>query len=237
MSLYNKLSDISEGALRKNMGNERRLMRDGVYARIRDEILACVLQPGSRIYENDLAKRYQVSKSPVRDALLRLQEKDLIEVLPRKGYRVRPISVSDARELYEMRLLLERASTEYAAEHATEDELASLDRFRTADENMTLLSWVKYNSEFHRSIAAIAHNSRLVRATQEVIDQFDRLTFVSVSSAEFDITKGKFAGEHGDIIDAVQTRNKRRAGSLVSKHIKNSQKRLMAAFDDLPITP
>ncbi|MBT7487229.1 MAG: GntR family transcriptional regulator, partial [Rhodospirillales bacterium] len=161
------------------MGNERRLMRDGVYARIRDEILACVLQPGSRIYENDLAKRYEVSKSPVRDALLRLQEKDLIEVLPRKGYRVRPISASDARELYEMRLLLERASTEYAAEHATDDELALLDQFRSADESMTLLSWVKYNSEFHRAIAAIAHNSRLVRATQEVIDQFDRLTFVS----------------------------------------------------------
>jgi GntR family transcriptional regulator, rspAB operon transcriptional repressor len=219
------------------MGNERRLMRDGVYARIRDEILACVLQPGSRIYENDLAKRYEVSKSPVRDALLRLQEKDLIEVLPRKGYRVRPISASDARELYEMRLLLERASTEYAAEHATDDELALLDQFRSADESMTLLSWVKYNSEFHRAIAAIAHNSRLVRATQEVIDQFDRLTFVSVSSAEFDITKGKFAEEHGDIIDAVQARNKRLAGSLVSKHIKNSQKRLMAAFDDLPITP
>ena len=219
------------------MGNERRLMRDGVYARIRNEILACVLQPGSRIYENDLAKRYQVSKSPVRDALLRLQEKDLIEVLPRKGYRVRPISRSDARELYEMRLLLERASAEYAAEHATAEELALLDRFRTADEGMNLLSWVKYNRDFHRSIAGIAHNSRLVRATQEVIDQFDRLTFVSVSSAEFDITKGKFAGEHGDIIDAVQARNKRRAGSLVSKHIKNSKKRLMTAFDDLPITP
>lgn len=219
------------------MGNERRLMRDGVYARIRDEILSCGLQPGLRIYENDLAKRYEVSKSPVRDALLRLQEKDLIEVLPRKGYRVRPISASDARELYEMRLLLERASAEYATEHATDEELASLDRFRTADKNMNLLSWVKYNSEFHRSIAGIAHNSRLVRATQEVIDQFDRLTFVSVSSAKFDITQGKFADEHGEIIDAVQARNKRQAGSLTSNHIKNSQKRLMAAFDNLPITP
>jgi DNA-binding GntR family transcriptional regulator len=218
------------------MGNERRLMRDGVYARIRDEILACVLQPGSRIYENDLAKRYEVSKSPVRDALLRLQEKDLIEVLPRKGYRVRPITASDARELYEMRLLLERASVEHAADNATDEELNSLDRFRAVDESMTILSWVKYNSELHGSVAAIAHNSRLVKATQEVIDQFDRLTYVSVSSDVVENTQNKFASEHSDIIDAVQSRNKRRAGSLIATHIKNSQKRLMAAFDDLPVT-
>jgi DNA-binding GntR family transcriptional regulator len=232
VSVYKSFGDISGVA----MGNERRLMRDGVYARIRDEILACVLQPGARIYENDLAKRYEVSKSPVRDALLRLQEKDLIEVLPRKGYRVRPISVTDALELYEMRLLLERASAENAADNATDEELGSLDRFRVFDESMSILSWVKYNSEFHGFIAAIAHNSRLLKATQEVIDQFDRLTFVSVSSDVVENTRNKFANEHCDIINAVQSRNKRRAGSLIVNHIKHSQKRLMAAFDDFPIT-
>ena len=85
ISLYKKGNiDISEALMLENLtdttevnikpDNGSVLIRDGVYERIRADILACVLSPGSRIFENDLAKRYNVSKSPVRDALLRLQE-------------------------------------------------------------------------------------------------------------------------------------------------------------------
>ena len=77
------------------------LIRGAVYDNIRADILACALAPGARIHENDLAARLEVSKSPVRDALLRLEVEGLIEVLPRKGYRVRPISVADVAELVE----------------------------------------------------------------------------------------------------------------------------------------
>ena len=94
------------------------LIRDNVYDKIRADILTCVFAPGVQLQENDLAERYAVSKSPVRDALLRLQEQGLIEVLPRKGYRVRPISVSDARELYEVRIMLEKACAKRAIETA-----------------------------------------------------------------------------------------------------------------------
>ena len=90
------------------------LMRDSVFGRIRADILACALTPGRILQEKDLAARYAVSKSPVRDALLRLQEQGLIEVMPRKGYRVLPISLSDARDLYETRILLEKASIKRA---------------------------------------------------------------------------------------------------------------------------
>ena len=73
------------------------LIRTSVYERIRGEILSCALRPGTQLQERDLALRYEVSKSPIRDALLRLQEQNLIEVLPRKGYRVRPVSVASRR--------------------------------------------------------------------------------------------------------------------------------------------
>ncbi|MDP6925550.1 MAG: GntR family transcriptional regulator, partial [Rhodospirillales bacterium] len=76
------------------MNNGSGLIRDSVYSRIRADILTCGLAPGSRVFENDLAERYGVSKSPVRDALLRLQEHGLVEVLPRKGYLIRPISLA-----------------------------------------------------------------------------------------------------------------------------------------------
>ena len=67
-----------------------------VYTQLRREILSCDLAPGSKIFEQELAERLGVSKSPVREALLRLQEQNLVDVQPRSGYRVRPISLSEA---------------------------------------------------------------------------------------------------------------------------------------------
>ena len=204
-------------------------MRDGVYEHIRADILACVLAPGSLVRENDLAGRYAVSKSPVRDALLRLQEQGLVAVLPRKGYRIMPISLRDAQDLYEMRLILETASVKKAAADADAADLAGLDRFRRVDDRAGLAAWVAYNRDFHRALADISGNARLAKATRDVIEQFDRLTFIGVSNFQSEIDPGELAGEHRAIIDAVQDRDKRAAGRLIGAHIKQSRKRLFAA--------
>jgi DNA-binding GntR family transcriptional regulator len=210
------------------------LIRDGVYEKIRADILACVLLPGSRIFENELAKRYNVSKSPVRDALLRMQEQGLIEVLPRKGYLVRPISIGDAYDLYEMRLLLEKSSIRRACDEASDEDLASLDYYRSVD-NSNLAHWVMYNRNFHRKIAQLSGNTRMAKITAEVIDQFDRLTFVGVSNAPSDVVSEKFVSEHCEVIDALQARDRAKASSLITKHITKSKKRLFSVLGNQPI--
>ncbi|MDP6258602.1 MAG: GntR family transcriptional regulator [Rhodospirillales bacterium] len=210
------------------------LIRDEVYEKIRADILTCVLAPGSRVFENDLAQRYNVSKSPVRDALLRLQEQGLIDVLPRKGYLIRPISISDAHDLYEMRLLLEKSCTRRACDEASDEDLASLDKFRAA-ENGDLAHWVTYNRDFHRRIAELSGNARMAKMTQEVIDQFDRLTFVGVSAAPTEAAAEKFVAEHCEIIDALQVRDRSTVTSLINKHITKSQKQLFAVLENPPI--
>ena len=129
------------------------LMRDGVHERMREEILSCVLKPGALVQENDLAQRYGVSKSPVRDAFLRLEQQGLVEVLPRKGYRIKPISVADAAEMYEMRLLLERACIARAIDHATDATLDALDVYRKSARAADLPAWIAYNRAFHVAIA------------------------------------------------------------------------------------
>ncbi len=208
------------------------LIRDGVYDNIRADILACELAPGARIHENDLAARYDVSKSPVRDALLRLQVEGLIEVLPRKGYRVRPISINDVGELYEMRLLLEKACARRAIEQEPDDVLAGLDTFRSTDHAGDLAAWVRYNRQFHRAIAAAAGNERLARAAADVIDQFDRLTFVGVATVATDGASEKLVAEHGALIDAIQARDKSRSQRLITEHINQSRKRVFAVLNN-----
>ena len=202
------------------------LMRDDVYQRVREDILACNLVPGSLLQEKDLAFRYSVSKSPVRDALLRLQEQGLIEILPRKGYRILPVSLVDAEDLYDMRILLEKACIKRAIENATLDDLEGLERFRSASGCESLTQWVAYNRDFHRSIARLAY---------DIIDQFDRLTFMGVSKAPDDISAENLVSEHCQIINSIQSRDKTRAMRLINSHVLMSKKRLFAVLKNPPI--
>lgn len=212
------------------------LIRTSVYERIRGEILSCALRPGTQLQERDLADRYEVSKSPIRDALLRLQEQNLIEVLPRKGYRVRPVSVADAREMYEMRSILERSCVARMIESAPDPLLQGLDAFRLAPADSELSAWINYNRRFHLAIADGSGNSRLARATREIIEQFDRLTYMSVTASESG-TLSDFVREHVEIIHVIQQRDKRQAAALMKDHVESSRKRLLDAIESLAIVP
>src|SRR5262249_21532976 len=106
------------------------LLRENVYESLRADILACRLAPGDDMREQDLAERYSVSRQPVRDALLRLEREHLVTVQPRQGYRVNPISLSDARDLLRFRLAVEPACVAEAIERASDDALRTLDEFR-----------------------------------------------------------------------------------------------------------
>ena len=226
-----------------------RLIRDGIYDLIRDEILSCTLVPGSQFHEQDLAQRYEVSKSPIRDALLRLQEQNLVEVLPRRGYRVRPISVADAIEMYEMRLLYERACAARVIEHASDGEIATLDAFRSSPAGTDMPAWIAYNRHFHIALASLCGNSRLIRASVDVIEHFDRLTYVSVaavSGTDVNVADGKpgnaaglqqFVAEHAAIIDAIKARDKRLSSALIKEHTESSRKRTLDAIANPAIVP
>ena len=112
------------------------LLRDNVYESLRADILTCRLAPGDDMREQELAERYAVSRQPVREALLRLEREHLVTVQPRQGYRVNPISLSDARDLLRFRLALEPACVAEAIENAADDVLKALDEFGASPATM-----------------------------------------------------------------------------------------------------
>jgi DNA-binding GntR family transcriptional regulator len=156
--------------------------------------------------------------------------------MPRKGYRVRPISVADARDLYEMRMMLERACVTRLVETGTDAQLASLEPFRKAPADEELPRWIVYNRDFHLAIAEGCGNARLANATREVLEQFDRLTLISVTANE-NGGLSRYVAEHAAIIEAVQRRDKRAAASLFKDHVESSRKRLLECLASLPIVP
>lgn len=201
------------------------LVRTNVHQRLRADILACVLRPGQQLQERELVERFEVSKSPIRDALLKLEEQGLVEVLPRRGYRVRRIDIADVREMYEMRHIYEREALSRFMDTAPRPVLDGLERFRIEPLDVSVSGWLEYNRAFHSFFPQHCGNARLARAALSIIEQFDRLTFVSVTQPGEQLSH--FVTEHAHIIDAVQSGNRREALTLAREHIESSRRRVI----------
>ncbi len=216
------------------------LMRADIYGALRREILSCAISPGAEIRDAEIAERFAVSRSPVRDALLRLEAEGLVVISPRKGYRAAPISIADARDLFEFRAILEPACAASVASAASEEALHSLDRCRSMSglaEQGAAPTFVQYNREFHLAIARLCANRRVREATIDLIEQFDRLVTVSISSNEAGGQRDALIAEHCEIIDALQARDGKRAGRIMSRHAGRARKRVLAALSRSPIVP
>ncbi len=205
------------------------LLRHDVYEAIRSEILACRLAPGDDMREQELAARFEVSRQPVREALLRLEQERLVTVLPRQGYRVNAVSVSDARDLLRFRLALEPACVIEACRGGTGTALAGLDGFRVFAADGDEDGFTTYNREFHTALTAAGGNRRMARVARELIEQSDRLTRVSLNSIR-GRDAARLVDEHRAIIDAVQERDGRTAARLVRNHIARAEKRIVSAL-------
>jgi len=217
------------------------LMRADIYAILRREILSCAIAPGAEIKDAEFAERFSVSRSPVRDALLRLEAEGLVLINPRKGYRAAPISIADARDLFAFRAILEPACAMSVAAEAGDEGLNSLDRFRAMEgferpEPGAGSPFVQYNREFHLAVARLCTNRRIREATVDLIEQFDRFVTVSISR-EASAEHADLIAEHCDIIDALQARDGKRAGRILARHAGRARKRVLAALARSPIVP
>ena len=217
------------------------LMRLDIYAALRREILDCAIAPGAEIRDAEIAERFSVSRSPVRDALLRLEAEGLVVIAPRKGYRAAPISIADARDLFGFRAILEPACAANVAAEADGPSLAALDRFRRMEgfdsaESAPPHAFVAYNRSFHLAVARLCGNRRVREATSDLLEQFDRLVTVSVSN-EASSSRDALIAEHCEIIDALQARDGKLAGRILARHAGRARKRVMAALSQSPIVP
>ena len=214
--------------------SDSRLLREKVYDQLRADMISCRLAPGTDIRENELALRFGVSKSPVRDALMRLEREGLVITLPRQGYRVAPVSVADVQDMFHLRDALERACMERIVRRATDEQLAQLGRFRTFDGATWDGGFVAYNRDFHHTLARIAGNARMRDQLIDLIDQMERAVQLSLSS----LKKGdpqSLVDEHREIIDALQAREAARAQRLASRHVAGAGKRVMQALSRVVI--
>jgi GntR family transcriptional regulator, rspAB operon transcriptional repressor len=205
------------------------LLRDTVYQAIRLAILNCELLPGQELREQVLAERYRVSRSPIRDSLLRLEKENLVTVQPRQGYRVKPIATSDVEDVFGLRLLVEPACA-VAAVHADDSALRALDRFRGfADRDSGTSGYAEYNEAVHHAIAALSGNTRMTAVAWDLVEQSDRFVRVALRGFELEFVR-HLCSEHEAIIDALQARDADRASRLSFDHTEGAHDRVATAL-------
>ncbi len=199
-------------------------LASAAYRRLKADILACRLLPGTMLAALELAERLDMSRTPVHEALKALCHEGLLRVIPRVGYIVTPVSVSDIDGIFDLRLALEVLGAGRAAERGGERDVANLrDQQRRAKANLGspddpayLESLIAGNREFHVSVAALSGNQRLARMVGGLLDEGQRIYFLYFRSGR------TAAGDpHEDVLRALAARDPDAARQAMAAHIND----------------
>ena len=211
-------------------------LRDVVFETLRDAIITQVLKPGERLMEIQLADEMGVSRTPVREAIRKLELEGLVVMVPRKGAYVAGVSMKDIHEVYEVRSALEMLAATLAAERITEEELDALERqvLRESEEEdkqdgSDLDNIIYIDSSFHDIIYQAAHNQRLVQFVNILQEQLQRFRAASLARPGRSKTALE---EHKQIVEALSDRNGELAARLAREHIENAENAMIASMEE-----
>lgn len=205
-------------------------MTDQVYALLKEEILRVDRKPGDLLGEAELAERYHVSKTPVREALRLLARDGWVVVLPRRGYLIRPIKLEDVREIFGMRLMMEPHIAMQAARLVTEDDLVQLRASIEAQTNAAELGEALYAARrFHAAVAEVLGNVRILRTLLDLLDEVRRLHFL-LPGVESHITSQEELRAHRQLVTALADGDSARAGDIMREHLNEVARTLVRGF-------
>jgi GntR family transcriptional regulator, rspAB operon transcriptional repressor len=202
-------------------------LRDAAYDAIKHRIITCAFKPGEYINELQLSALLDIGRTPVHQALDRLMIEGMVEVIPRKGVIVKPVSLNEVLQITEVRLINEPLGARLAAEHANNSDIADLaDVLKRAKhwgalrnvEQMMLL-----DREFHLTIAKASKNDVLMELLRNLHERSLRFWFISLNApAHYESVQN----EHAAIMDAVRQRDAAKADAAMRRHIESFRKNI-----------
>ncbi|QIB27742.1 GntR family transcriptional regulator [Caloranaerobacter azorensis] len=199
-------------------------LREIVFESLREAIIDGKLKPGERLMEVQLAEKLGVSRTPVREAIRKLELEGLVVMIPRKGAYVADVSIKDILEVLEIRASLEGLAAQLAAERITDDELEALKmKAREFDEcikNKDIKCIIQKDVEFHDIIFKATRNEKLIAIAESLREQVQRFRIIYVT--EYDGT-AKLSEEHSKIIEAISKRDSKKAKYYAEIHIENAE--------------
>lgn len=211
--------------------NDYKPLRDVIFNTIREAIIAGELKPGERLMEVQLADKMGVSRTPVREAIRKLELEGLVEMIPRKGAHVAEVSVKDIMDVLEIRASMDGLATALAAKRITPEEIKELkhvySQFVTNVEKENVNGTIKKDAEFHDVIYRASRNDKLLQISNNLKEQVQRFRVIYLKG--FGST-GDIIKEHEQIIEAITTKNPEMAQKIAYEHIRTQEETIIKAL-------
>jgi len=203
---------------------KKRLNTQEIYQDLWQQIINFDLFPGSRVTETELAETYKISRTPIREALKRLEVEGLITIRPKQGCYVRPVDIALISDYYTVRVALEAMAVELACEHMSDEELQQFaDTWNPANLNPArydLEHIKKIEESFHIIIAKGSKNPVLLEYLEDVNNRIRPIRMLGFPDEKSILDTYK---EHFEIISFIQQRNVAKAKEAMIAHIRKSQ--------------
>ncbi len=203
-------------------------LRDVVFNTLRQAILTGDLKPGERLMEIHLANRLGVSRTPIREAIRKLELEGLVTMIPRRGAEVAQITEKSMNDVLEVRRALDALCVELACERISEEEIKSLkvacDYFERAVRGKDAKKIAQADVELHDIIVKATRNQRLIQLVNNLSEQMYRYRYECIKDAS---QHGRLIEEHRVIYESIVRKDKETASRAAKVHIDNQEKAII----------
>ncbi len=197
-------------------------LRELVFDTLREAIIMGEIPPGTRMMEEHLAEKLEVSRTPIREAIRQLEREGLVEIAPRRGAYVAGMSPKDCHEVLEIRAALEGLTTELAAQRATKEEVQRLEeiveRFFLHAQHKDIQGLIQEDTAFHEVIYQASRNKRLLQMINGLRDQVQRFRITYISHLD---RVHELAQEHQKILEYIAKGDAKHARDIAEHHVRN----------------
>lgn len=204
--------------------NEYLPLRDVVFKTLREAILKGNLAPGERLMEIQLANQLGVSRTPIREAIRKLELEGLVLMIPRRGAEVARITEKDLKDVLEVRTSLEELAISLACERISDEAVralkTALENFKTALNEGDVTKIAESDVAFHDIIFSATDNARLIQIVNNLREQMYRYRLEYLKDYT---THDRLYKEHEQIVGAIESRDKDRARKLIVEHIYHQE--------------
>jgi len=197
-----------------------------VHAELKQDVATCVLAPGSSVSESELCKRYNASRTPIREACRRLSDEGLVQIIPFRGYIIMPLTIEEYRNLYEVQSILDPMIAGLAAERANPDQIKEIEYWASYEyhpgQKNSYYTFLEWNKQFHIAIATATGNRAFVEIVGNIQERLMRYFYLVII---MDSYGPQLVAEHHEIVRAIRSGNVQAARERAAEHVTNTVNR------------
>ncbi|MBN1104253.1 MAG: GntR family transcriptional regulator [Deltaproteobacteria bacterium] len=205
----------------------RKNLRHKAYEKIKEMIIFLELKPGQKIFESDISAKLKIGRTPVREALLMLENEKLVVCGDTKGFTVRNLSPRDMNEYFKMRTLMENFAIPLLVERITPSEIRAIEknieRATEAVENASFRDIIRYETQFHEILYRATRSEVFIDTMSYLVDKFQWLRAMGLSAAQ---GARESLDDHRQILHAIHEKDEKALKHLFEKHLQHAQEKV-----------